>query len=126
MNKKIFISFAKEDSRFRDFLVGQSRNDKSPFDFIDMSVKQAWDTQWKTNCRIKIKGCDGFIILMTPNTTSAEGALWEIKCALEENVPILGIYVHKDKKYYIPNWLKGKARLIYWEWIKIKNFINSL
>ena len=59
MKKRIFISFAKEDIRLRDLLVGQSRNDNCPFEFIDMSVKQPWDSAWKTNCRTKIKGCDG-------------------------------------------------------------------
>ena len=56
---RVFISFAIEDAILRDFLVGQGRNQKSPFSFVDMSVKQAWDEKWKTNCRTKIKGCDG-------------------------------------------------------------------
>ena len=54
--KRVFISFAKEDSNLRDLLVGQARNNNSPFEFVDMSVKQAWDSAWKTNCRRKIKG----------------------------------------------------------------------
>jgi hypothetical protein len=123
--QRIFISFAKEDAKFRDFLVGQARNDKSPFDFMDMSVKEAWDTQWKTNCRTKIKGCDGFIVLLTSNTTTADGVLWEIKCALEENVPILGIYVHKDQRYLMPSSLRGQ-KIIFWHWNEIKNFITQL
>jgi hypothetical protein len=122
--KRVFIGFAKEDSKFRDFLVGQARNDSSPFDFIDMSVKEAWDTEWKTNCRTKIKGCDGFIVLLTPNTTSADGVLWEIRCALEENIPVLGIYVHKNQKYLVPTGLRGIV--IYWDWINIRDFINRL
>jgi hypothetical protein len=40
--KRIFISFAKADEKYRDFLVEQARNEKSPFDFVDMSVKQPW------------------------------------------------------------------------------------
>ena len=37
--KKVFISFAVEDKKVRDFLVGQSRNRKTPFEFTDRSVK---------------------------------------------------------------------------------------
>lgn len=55
--KRIFISFAKEDINLRDFLRGQSRNENSPFEFVDMSVKEPWDNKWKTNCRTRIKGC---------------------------------------------------------------------
>ena len=71
MKKRIFISFAVEDKVLRDFLVGQARNDNSPFEFYDMSVKTPWDHAWKTNCRTKIKGCDGVIAIITSNTKNA-------------------------------------------------------
>ena len=35
-DKKIFISFAKEDEKYRDYLVEQAKKSNSPFDFIDM------------------------------------------------------------------------------------------
>lgn len=38
--KRIFISFAIEDERLRDFLKGQAKNENSPFEFVDMSVKK--------------------------------------------------------------------------------------
>ena len=44
MNKRIFISFAVEDSNLRDLLVGQSKNDSCPFEFVDMSVKESWSS----------------------------------------------------------------------------------
>lgn len=53
--KRIFISFAIEDSNLRDLLVGQAKNKRSTFEFVDMSVKQPWDSSWKTNCRTKNK-----------------------------------------------------------------------
>jgi|GEM_PF-6546409 len=36
--KKIFISFAIEDSSMRDLFVGQAKNSRSPFEFRDRSV----------------------------------------------------------------------------------------
>jgi hypothetical protein len=30
MAKRVFISFAKEDEKYRDFLVGQAKNEKCP------------------------------------------------------------------------------------------------
>lgn len=47
--KRIFISFAIEDEKYRDFLKGQALNTNSPFSYTDMSAKQAWDNKWKTN-----------------------------------------------------------------------------
>ena len=37
--KTIFIAFAIEDERMRDFLKGQSLLTNSPFEYVDMSVK---------------------------------------------------------------------------------------
>src|SRR3989304_3000237 len=97
-NNRIFISFAVEDKTYRDFLVGQAKNKNSPFEFVDMSVKQPWDNAWKTNCRMKIKGCDGMIALVSKNTAKAAGQLWEVACAKEEVVPVRGVYVDADNK----------------------------
>lgn len=122
---RIFISFAVEDAKYRDMLKGQARNERSPFEFVDMSVKEPWDTQWKTRCRSKIKGCDGVIALLSKKTWDAEGARWEMKCAVEEGIPIIGVYIHKDDKGAIPPELKGK-KVIEWTWAGIKQFLDSL
>jgi hypothetical protein len=34
---RIFVSFAMEDKKYRDFLVGQAKNERSPFEFVNMS-----------------------------------------------------------------------------------------
>ena len=122
---RIFISFAVEDAQYRDMLRGQARNERSPFEFVDMSVKEPWDNQWKTMCRTKIKGCDGVIALLSKKTGNAEGARWEMKCAIEEGIPIIGVHIHKDDKGAIPPELQGK-KVIEWTWAGIKRFLDSL
>jgi len=124
-NKRVFISFAAEDSSARDFLVGQAKNKETPFEFVDMSVKEPWDEKWKTQCRTKIKGCDGVIALLSKKTYNAEGARWEMNCANEEKKPLLGVHIHKDDKGAIPPELAGK-KVIEWTWDGIAAFINSL
>lgn len=123
---RIFISFAAEDAKYRDLLKGQAKNEASPFDFVDMSVKEPWDSQWKTNCRTKIKGCDGMIALVSKNTAKASGALWEVACAREEKIPVRGIYIHADDKpASLPAEFSG-IRVVEWTWANIKNFLDSL
>lgn len=63
--KTIFIAFAIEDERMRDFLKGQSLLTNSPFEYVDMSVKQAYDTDWKNKVRTRIRRSDGVIILVS-------------------------------------------------------------
>lgn len=112
---RIFISFAIEDAYARDFLVGQARNNRSPFEFVDMSVKQAFDDSWKSRCRTRIRGCDGVIALVSRNTARATGARWEMWCARDERIPILGVHVSKDDKAAVPRELQG-CRVIEWSW----------
>lgn len=124
-NKRVFVAFAKEDKNYRDLLRGQARNKSSPFDFVDMSVKEPFDEKWKTNARKKIKGCDGFIALMSKHTWNAKGERWEIKCAAEEKIPRLGLHIHKDDKGAIPPELPGYLARE-WKWDNIKTFLDSL
>lgn len=119
--KRIFISFAVEDTTLRDFLRGQSRNADSPFEFVDMSVKQPWDSQWKTNCRSRIKGCDGMISIITKNTKNADGQVWEMLCAKDEAIPIVGIYGNDDHAGVVVPSVCGDIRLMDWTWNNISN-----
>lgn len=124
--KKLFVSFAIEDEKYRDFLVKQAKLDKSPFKFTDMSVKQPWsEEEWKKRCRTKIKRCDGMIVLLSKNTWHSSGARWEIKCAKEEGVPVIGMHVKKNDKGTIPPELKGK-RIIEWTWDNLEKSINKM
>lgn len=124
--KRVFISFAIEDVKYRDYLVDQARKDNSPFDFIDMSVKKEWTQQeWKDKCRKKIKRCDGVIALLSRSTHFAGGARWEMKCASEEGVKIMGMHIFKNNRGAIPKELDGKI-VVDWNWDNLEKFINNL
>ena len=126
IKKRIFISFAIEDIKYRDYLVSQARKEHSPFDFIDMSAKKEWEQdQWKRRCRTKIKKSDGVIALISKNTHKAGGARWEMRCASEEGIKIVGMHIKKNNKGAIPLELKNK-RIIEWSWQNIEEFINKL
>lgn len=122
---RIFISFAIEDRWARDFLVGQAKQEHSPFEFIDMSVKTPWDSSWKTNCRSRIKGCDGVIAFVSKNTMQAEGARWEVKFAREEGIPIVGMQANSNDVGALPPEFAG-VQMINWTWPALKTFLDRL
>ena len=62
--KVVFVAFAIEDEQQRDLLKGQSLNTDSPFEYVDMSVKEAYDSKWKERVRTRIRRSDGVIALV--------------------------------------------------------------
>ena len=124
MAKRIFVAFAIEDKVYRDFLKGQSLNTASQFEYVDMSVKEPWNTNWKQHVRSRIKGCNGVIALLSRNTLSATGALYEIEVAREEGKPLLGIYIHDDDRSKPA--AMGAAPAVPWTWDNITNFIDRV
>jgi len=85
-----------------------------------------WDEKWKTQCRSRIKGCDGMIALVSKNTKNASGALWEVKTSKEEKVPVRGIYTTADERpTTLPAEFSG-VTVVSWTWLNIKAFLNSL
>jgi MTH538 TIR-like domain (DUF1863) len=121
-NKKtIFIAFAIEDEKQRDFLKGQSLNTNSPFEYIDMSVKEPYDSEWKKRVRTRIKRSDGVIALVSEDSLKSSGQKWEISYSKEEKKKILGVWAYKNDRTNIEG-LNTKV----WTWENIRNFIDSL
>ena len=125
MAKRIFTSFAIEDERMRDLFVGQARKENVPYELVDMSVKEPWSDSWKTRCRTRIKGCDGVVVLITKNLKKADGAIWEINCAKDERIPLIGVYIGDANANDAPAELNG-VKKINWTWAGIANFANAL
>src|SRR5260370_42702120 len=90
--KVVFIAFAIEDETQRDFLKGQSLHPRAPYEFIDMSVKEPYDKDWKDRVCTRIKRADGVIALVSKSSLNSSGQKWEIACAKEEKKRIRGIW----------------------------------
>ncbi|MCW0462959.1 TIR domain-containing protein [Xanthomonas sacchari] len=120
-NKVVFVAFAIEDVAIRDMLKGQSLNTKTPFEYIDMSVKEAYDEEWKKKVRTRIRRSDGVLVVVSKNSLKSSGQKWEIACAKEEGVSLKGIWAYKDDRTE----LEGVS-IMTWTWANIENWIDSL
>jgi hypothetical protein len=119
--KVVFVAFAIEDERQRDFLKGQSLHPRQPFEFIDMSVKQAYDSDWKEKVRTRIRRSHGVIALVSSYSLNSSGQKWEIACAKEEGKPIRGIWAYSNDRTQIP----GVSTYV-WNDANISDFIDFL
>lgn len=120
-SKVVFVAFAIEDAHMRDLLKGQSLHPRQPFTFIDMSVKEAYDTEWKAKVRTRIRRSNEVIALVSENSLKSTGQQWEIQCAKEEKKPTLGIWAYSNDRTNIAG-----LRTVIWSDTNISNFIDSL
>jgi hypothetical protein len=119
--KIVFVAFAIEDKVQRDFLKGQSLNTDSPFEYVDMSVKEPYQSEWKERVRTRIRRSNGVIALISKNSLSSSGEKWEIQCAKEEKRPLRGIWAYTEDRTKIDG-----VNTVVWTWDNIKSFIDSL
>lgn len=119
--KVVFVAFAIEDVSMRDLLKGQSLHTNSPFEYVDMSVKEPYDEEWKKRVRARILRSDGVIALVSKNSLTSAGEKWEIQCAKEEHKPLRGIWAYKDDRTNLVG-----VNTVVWTWPNIAAFIDSL
>jgi hypothetical protein len=121
MAKVVFVAFAIEDVRQRDLLKGQSLLTKTPFEYVDMSVKEPYDSAWKERVRTRIRRCDGVIALVSKNSLTSSGQKWEVTCAKDEKKKILGMWCYNDDRTDLAG-----VRTVTWSWGNITAFIDGL
>jgi len=119
--KIIFVAFAMEDVRIRDLIKGQSLHTDTPFDYIDMSVKEAYDEEWKKRVRTRILRSDGVLAIVSSASKISSGQKWEIQCAKEEHVPLRGIWAYKDDRTDLVG-----VKTMVWTWDNIAAWIDAL
>jgi nucleoside 2-deoxyribosyltransferase len=123
-DKIVFIAFAKEDEAAKNLFTGQRLNTSSPFSFVDMSVKEPYQREWKERVRARVKRCDGVIALISRSTPDASGQLWEIQCAVEEGKPLMGLWIQDG--YRAKPAIMGTAPIKAWTWDNVASFIDSI
>lgn len=120
-DKTIFISYALEDVRTRDIVMGQSLETESDFEYVDMEVKEPWSAEWKERVKLRIRRCDGVIVLVSKNSLISSAQKWEIACARSESKRIRGIWIYNNDKTQIEGVSTGV-----WAWETLASFVDSL
>src|SRR5437868_11354978 len=101
MAHRVFVSFEMEDRWARDFLK-QHAATKTSFEFVDYSIKEPFESQWKSNAKARIAMTRGTIVLIGPSTARADAVLWEIAETTRQAHPLFGIQISRDTSYPVP------------------------
>lgn len=121
--KRVFISFEHDsDKALKDLLVGQSRNEESPFEVLDGSLKEAApEKDWEDRAEEMIKRADVVIVLLGPSTHLASGVAKEIAMARRLKKKIVQIIGYKEGTC---KRIPGAGRLYCWTWDNLKRILN--
>jgi hypothetical protein len=124
--KRVFISFDYDhDLDLKNLLVGQAKNEDSPFEITDLSIKEAISEDWKKKARTRIKGCDVVTVICGEHTDMATGVSAELKIAQEEKVDYFLLYGRYGKTCVKPKAAKSTDKIYKWTWDNLKSLIGG-
>lgn len=122
--KRVFVSFDFDNDRVvKEFIIGQSKLDDSPFEVIDNSLKEAApEKDWLDKARAAISRSDVFIVMLGSKTRNAPGVLKEIKIATDLGKTKFQIIGYKDgaSDWAVP----GGGRVYNWNWDNLKALLK--
>jgi len=123
---KVFISFDYDhDVDLKNLLVGQAKNDDSPFEITDMSVKEELSGDWKEKVRTRIKKVDQVLVICGEHTDTASGVATEVKITQEEEKPYFLLWGRSDKTCVKPKNAKESDKIYKWTWDNLKNLLDG-
>ncbi len=124
--KRVFISFDYDhDLDLKNLLVGQARNEDSPFEIADFSIKEAISVDWEKKARTRIKGCHVVAIICGEHTDTATGVSAEVRIAQEEDVSYFLLCGRKDKTCKKPKAASTTDKVYNWTWDNLKALIGG-
>jgi MTH538 TIR-like domain (DUF1863) len=119
----VYVSFDYDnDSDLKVLLVGQAKNEDSPFEIEDHSIKDA-SSDWKDHARTRIKRSQQVIVICGEHTETATGINVEIKIAREEGKPYFLLAGRASGKNKKPTAALTSDKLYDWTWPNLKTLI---
>jgi hypothetical protein len=111
-----------EDRWARDFLREHAAA-KTAVEFVDYSIKEPFESKWKTNAAKRIAMTRGTIVLVGPTTARSAAVLWEIEETKRQGHLLFGIQINKDRTYSSPAGLPA-SRVTRWNFDAIAAELN--
>ena len=121
--KRVFVSFDFDnDKNLKELLVGQSRNDDSPFEIIDHSLKEAApESNWLEKARAAIGRAEVFIVLLGVKTRHSSGVLKEVEAANDLHKRKFQLFdANGNENWAVPN----GGRPYRWTWENLKHLLS--
>jgi hypothetical protein len=121
----VFISFDYDhDSDLKTLLVGQAKNEDSPFFIEDWSIKEE-SSDWKAKARTRIRRVDQVVVICGKYTDTAVGVDAEVEIARDEKKPYFLLAGRADGGNKKPKSALSTDNLYTWTWDNLKKLIDG-
>jgi len=121
----VFISYDYDhDNDLKVLLVGQAKNDDSPFEIVDQSIKDE-AADWKDKARTRIKRSQQVIVICGKYTDTATGVNAEINIANDEKKPYFLLAGRADGGNKRPTAALSSDKIYNWTWDNLKKLISG-
>ena len=108
-----------------NLLRSQARDDRFPFEFRDYSVKEPFESRWKSEVKNLIHLSSALIVAIGKNTHMSDAVNWEIDEAHRQEKQVIGILLHRDIDLEIPPAMDVYDEVIYWNTDDIADMLEE-
>ena len=121
---RVFISFDYDnDKELRDTLVGQAKQQDSPFSIADSSLKEPLAEKWRDEVRKRICAVDLVIVICGKHTDKASGVAAELSITREEGKPYFLLAGHLNEICQKPGMALKTDQIYVWSWKNLARLI---
>jgi hypothetical protein len=121
MSTRTFTAFDYDHDEFlRTALIGQSKNEDSPFEICDWSVKEPFTGDWRDKVRRRMRQCKQVIVMCGQYTHLATGVQDELEIAQEEELTYFLLKGYPDVTCTKPTTAKTTDKMYNWTWKNLK------
>lgn len=122
---RVFICFDYDhDEDLKNLLIGQARNNDSPFEIADWSIKEP-STDWKARAGERIRRSEQIAVICGEYTDTAAGVSEEIRIAREEGRGYFLLWGRASGTCRKPTAALNSEKIYEWTWENLKLLIGG-
>lgn len=125
--KNVFISFSMRDEAQLKLMRHQAKDDRNELKFRDYSIKEPFDSKWKSQTKERMKLSSTTVCLIGHDTHTREAVNWELKQAYKLGHKVVGVRLYRDANHNVPQLLReNKGPIINWNLGDLMEQLNSV
>lgn len=118
--KNVFISFSFDDIDEVNLLRAHAKNDKSPIEFNDRSVKEPYESERaeyiKQRLSERINQSSTTVVFASPNTASSQWVQFEVEKSRELGKRVIVTHTGDSPPTNLPTWLRSTdIKIVPWK-----------